>query len=265
MSLTEKQKAFRKQGIGGSDANIIMSGDAEKILRLWKEKRGEIQPEDLSRVLPVRMGSFTEAFNVTWFEEETGKVVVRQGEQILSSEFTFMLCTLDGETSASSDAIRAVFEAKHVSAFQTEEAILERYFPQLQHSMRVCGHQKAFLSVFFGTMKWKLFEIDADPIYQGQMIAAERNFWECVQNGNPPVAVEMKAPVEAIRKVDMTGSNEWANHADVWLKNQGYAKAFDASVKAIKELVEADVMEAFGHGIKASRSKSGSITIRKEK
>ena len=114
-------------------------------------------------------------------------------------------------------------------------------------------------------MKWKCFEIDADPIYQGQLISNERNFWESVQNGTPPVAVEVKAPVEAIRKVDMTGNNEWANHADIWLKNQGYAKSFDASVKAIKELVEADAVEAFGHGIKASRSKSGSITIRKEK
>lgn len=98
--LTEQQKAFRKQGLGGSDANIIMSGDQEKILRLWKEKRGEIEPEDLSRVLPVRMGSFTEAFNITWFEEETGKTVTRQGEQVISSEIPFMLCTLDGETDA---------------------------------------------------------------------------------------------------------------------------------------------------------------------
>jgi predicted phage-related endonuclease len=100
MSLTEKQKAFRKQGIGGSDANIIMGGDAERIIRLWKEKRGELEPEDLSRVLPVRMGSFTEDFNITWFEEETGKIVTRQGEQIISAEFPFMLCTLDGETDA---------------------------------------------------------------------------------------------------------------------------------------------------------------------
>jgi hypothetical protein len=160
---------------------------------------------------------------------------------------------------------RAIFEAKHVSAFQTEEAILERYYPQLQHCMRVCELQKAYLSVFFGTMKWKLFEVDADPIYQGQMIAAERNFWESVQNGTPPVAVEIKATIEAIRKVDMTGHNSWADAAGDWHMHYGPAKAFEAATKRIKELVEADVQEAYGHGIKASRSKSGSITIRKEK
>ena len=258
--LTEQQKAFRKQGLGGSDANIIMSGDAEKILRLWKEKRGEIQPEDLSRVLPVRMGSFTEALNVTWFEEETGKTVTRQGDQQISAEFPFMLCTLDGEIENI-----AVFEAKHVSAFQTEEAILERYFPQLQHNMRVCGHQKAFLSVFFGTQKWKVFEVDADPIYQDQLIAAERHFWECVQSGEEPIAVHVPAPIEAVRKVDMTGHNSWADAAGDWHMHYGPAKAFDAATKRIKELVEPDVQEAFGHGIKASRSKTGAITIRKEK
>ena len=114
-------------------------------------------------------------------------------------------------------------------------------------------------------MKWKVFEVDADPIYQGQLIAAERNFWDCVKSGAQPVIITVKAPIEAVRKIDMTGHNEWANHADIWIKNQGYAKTFEASVKAIKELVEADVQEAYGHGIKASRSKSGAITIKKEK
>jgi len=100
-------------------------------------------------------------------------------------------------------------------------------------------------------MKWKCFEIDADPYLPGPDDSShERKFWECVQNGTQPVAIEIKAPIEAVRKIDMTGNNEWANHADIWIKNQGYAKTFDASVKAIKELVEADVAEAFGHGIK---------------
>lgn len=160
---------------------------------------------------------------------------------------------------------KAVFEAKHVSAFQTEEAILERYFPQLQHNMRVCGHQKAFLSVFFGTQKWKVFEVDADPIYQDQLIAAERHFWECVQSGEEPVAVHIPAPIEAVRKVDMSLNNAWADAAGDWHQNYAPAKAFEAAAKRIKELIEPDVQEASGHGIKASRSKTGAITIRKEK
>jgi predicted phage-related endonuclease len=96
--LTEEQHAFRRLGIGGSDANTIMGGDPEKILRLWKEKRGEIEPEDLSNVLPVVMGSWTEMLNIIWFEKQTGKTVYNNGDQRISAEYPFMRCTLDGET-----------------------------------------------------------------------------------------------------------------------------------------------------------------------
>ena len=98
--LTEEQHAFRRLGIGGSDANTIMGGDPEKILRLWQEKRGEVEPEDLSGKLAVRMGSFTEAFNIVWFQEQTGKVVTSNGDQRVHPEHDWMRCTLDGETDA---------------------------------------------------------------------------------------------------------------------------------------------------------------------
>lgn len=156
-------------------------------------------------------------------------------------------------------------ECKHVSAFQKEEEIYERYFPQVQGQMLLTGAKKAYLSVIFGTQKYKYWEIEADPIYQAMLAETARKFMECVKSGEPPVIQKISVPVEATKKIDMTGSNEWANHADIWLKNHGYAKAFDASAKAIKELVEADAVEAFGHGIKATRAKTGAITIRKEK
>jgi predicted phage-related endonuclease len=65
-----EQKALRKDALGGSDANTIMGGDEKKLLRLWREKRGEAEPEDLSDILAVQMGSFTEPFNVGLVREE---------------------------------------------------------------------------------------------------------------------------------------------------------------------------------------------------
>lgn len=160
---------------------------------------------------------------------------------------------------------KAIFEAKHVSAFAREDEIKVRYFPQVQHCMAVTGAEKAFLSVFFGNAKWVMFEIAAEPIYQAQLIDAERKFWECVQTGEPPVAVNIPAPVEAIRIVDMNSSNSWAANASLWLRNRGYAKVFTQAAADLKELIEADVIEAHGAGIRAKRSKSGSITISEDK
>jgi hypothetical protein len=46
--------------IGGSDARIIMGNDEAALIRLWKEKGGEIEPEDLSGDLLVQLGTVTE-------------------------------------------------------------------------------------------------------------------------------------------------------------------------------------------------------------
>ena len=69
----------RRQFIGGSDARIIMSPDDEAaLIRLWKEKRGEAEPEDLSDNLVVQLGVATEALNRTWYERNTGRITNRQ-------------------------------------------------------------------------------------------------------------------------------------------------------------------------------------------
>ena len=43
-----KSNADRRAFIGGSDARIIMGDDEAALVRLWREKRGEVEPEDLS-------------------------------------------------------------------------------------------------------------------------------------------------------------------------------------------------------------------------
>jgi predicted phage-related endonuclease len=256
--LTAEQIAFRKNVIGGSDANTLMSGDDERITRLWREKRGEIEPEDLSGVLSVRMGSFTEPFNVQWFEEQTGRVVTHQGTEHLCIDYPFMALTADGLTD---DGV-TYFEAKHVSAFAKPEEIRARYYPQLQHAMIVLGLQQSVLSVFYGTMKYEFYDIALAPIYAEQLIDAESRFWDCVQSGEPPVVSHVAAPVEAIRRVDMSPSNEWGDSAAMWLETKAAAKKFEGAAKKLKDMIEADVIEAFGHGVKATRAKNNAITIR---
>jgi predicted phage-related endonuclease len=58
----------RRSFIGGSDARIIMGDNEKRLVRLWQEKRGEIEPEDLSGNLVVQLGVVTEDLNRQWFE-----------------------------------------------------------------------------------------------------------------------------------------------------------------------------------------------------
>src|ERR1700704_2014396 len=73
----------RKGFIGGSDARIIMGNDEAGLIRLWREKRGEAGPEDLSGNLIVQLGTVTEELNRTWYERNSGRRVTdvqRRGE-----------------------------------------------------------------------------------------------------------------------------------------------------------------------------------------
>ena len=262
LGLTKSQIEFRRNAIGGSDANKIMGDKPEYITRLWQEKRGEIEPEDLSDVLPVQMGSFTEPLNRYWFEKKTGLTVTNFGDEVLSFEYPHMSATLDGLV-IDEQGVETLWEAKHVSAFAKEAEIIARYVPQLHHNMIVTGTERAILSVFYGTMTWKQHRIGFDPMYAEALLAAEDRFWKCVQSGEPPVAGPIIAPpVEAVKVADMSGSNAWAWQAAEWLENGDHAKRFKAAEEAIKELVEADVKEASGHGIIALRSKRGALSIK---
>ena len=253
---TDQRRGF----IGGSDANVILSGDGDRVLSLWREKRGEAEPEDLSSVLPVMLGRWTEAFNRQWFEKLSGQTVGAVGKTLICSKHNWRRSTLDGVVESSG----AVWEAKHTSAFAKPEEVLDRYMPQLQHNMAVAGADRAVLSVIFGNHKYEMVEVASDWLYQLELLEAEEQFWDCVLSGKEPVAVQPPPPPRPIgtREVCLEGNNQWACAACDWLTHREAAKAHASSVTLIKSLVEEDVARAFGHGIEAKRSKSGAITIK---
>lgn len=259
-SLGPSEIDARKRGVGGSDANIILSGQNGRLRRLWQEKRGEVVPEDLSCHLPVALGLWTEAFNRQWFERLTGKTVCRLGEVLTCKKRDWRRCTLDGFVVEPG----AVWEAKHTNGFTKSEDVLDRYMPQLQHNMAVSGAEKAYLSVIFGNQKYEIVEVAADWIYQIELLEAEIDFWDCVQTGREPVpAPPPLSPMPVgVREVCLEGNNAWAAAAADWHQHREAAKLHSSAVTTIKSLVEEDVSKAFGHGIEARRNKAGAISIR---
>jgi hypothetical protein len=258
--MPPEQVKARLEGIGGSDANIILSGDEEQVLKLWRVKRGEVPPEDLSDVLPVMLGCWTEAFNRHWYEKVAGSYVSQVGAVLNCEERSWRRCTLDGFVSAEG----AIWEAKHTSAFSKPDELLRRYMPQLQHNMAVAKSDRAILSVIFGNHRYEIFEVESDWLYQEDLLIAEARFWDCVRKGERPVAAPVpQAPrVKGVREICLEGNNAWASAAVDWLANRQAAKIHASAAASIRSLIEDDVARAFGHGIEAKRSKSGAVTIR---
>ncbi|MFK4560553.1 YqaJ viral recombinase family protein [Bradyrhizobium ottawaense] len=251
----------RRSFIGGSDARIIMGDDDLALLRLWKEKRGEIEPHDLSKNLLVQLGTVTEQLNKHWFEINTGQVIIDAQQRIFHPVHRWMGATLDGRVSQTG----ALFEAKFMLPWNfSEEAAADKHMAQLQHNMWVIASRSAVLSIITGGGKWVEIKVQADPLYQHLLLTAEKKFWRCVQSGEPPVLFNIETPrprLAAVKVVDMSGSNHWAELAATYLRTREAHGEHEFAKAELKKLIPEDAKEASGHWIKAKRSKSGAISF----
>jgi predicted phage-related endonuclease len=238
-----------------------MGNDPAALLRLWQEKRGEIGPEDLSGNLVVQLGAATENLNRAWFERNTGRRVTDVQRRVKHSAIPWMAATLDGIV----EGIGAVFEAKFMLPWSfSEEAAAEKYMAQLQHNMWVTHLRTSALSIITGGGKWVEITIPMDPLYLSVLVSAEKKFWRCVQSGEVPHLINAEPPrprIEAIRIVDMSSSNSWAEFAAVFRSTRNAFLDHERAKSELKALMPDDAREAIGHGIRAKRSKSGAVSF----
>jgi predicted phage-related endonuclease len=173
----------RRFFIGGSDARIIMGNDEPALVRLWREKRGEAEPEDFSGNLIVQLGRATEELNRSWYERNTGQQVRDVQRRVRHSAIPWMAATLDGIV----EGTEAVFEAKFMLPWSfSEEAAAEKYIAQLQHNMWVTNLRSSVLSIITGGGKWVEIAIPMDPLYLAVLVSAEKKFWRCAIRRSPP-------------------------------------------------------------------------------
>ena len=251
----------RRSFIGGSDARIIMGRDETALFRLWREKRGEIEPADLSGELIVQLGLVTEELNRHWYERNTGHRLGSIQRRVAHPTISWMAATLDGLV----EQTQAVFEAKFMLPWSfSEEGAAEKHMAQLQHNMLVVGAKTSVLSIINGGGKWHEISISGDPLYQSVLIAAEKAFWRAVESGEAPRLFDAEPPrprIQAIRIVDMSGSNSWAEFAGVFRGTRAAYLEHERAKSELKALVPEDAKEALGHGIRARRSKAGAVSF----
>ena len=135
---------------------------------------------------------------------------------------------------------------------------------QLQHNMWVTNARSAVLSIITGGGKWSEMTIPADSLYQHFLVTAEKRFWRCVQSGETPRPYGIEPPrprIEAVRMVDMSESNSWAEFAGLFRATRSAFLDHERAKSELKALMPEDAKEACGHGVRAKRSKSGSISF----
>ena len=251
----------RRTFVGGSDARIIMGADEAALLRLWREKRGEAEPEDLSGNLIVQLGLVTEELNRRWYELNTGQTIQDVQRRVWHPVVRWMAATLDGLV----EGTGAVFEAKFMLPWSfSEEAAAEKYMAQLQHNMWVANAKTAALSVITGGGKWVEITVSADSLYQHLLLTAEKKFWRCVEIGEAPHVFGIEPPrprIAAVRIVDMSSSNAWADLAAVFRTTRPAFLEHERAKTDLKAIMPEDAKEAIGHGIRAKRSKSGAVSF----
>jgi predicted phage-related endonuclease len=220
-----------------------------------------LEPPDYSRNLLVQLGLATEALNRQWYERTTGQVVKDVQSWVRHPVSRWMAATLDAIVEGSG----AVFEAKFMLPWSfSEETAADRHMAQLQHNMWVTNATAAALSIITGGGKWLEIKISADSLYQHLLLTAEKKFWRCVESGEPPRLVGAEPPrarLEAVRIVDMSSSNAWAEFSNVFRRTrEAYLEHENAKLE-LKSLMPENAKEAIGHGIRAKRSKSGAVSF----
>tara|TARA_R100000234_G_scaffold60273_1_gene36547 strand:+ start:59 stop:931 length:873 start_codon:yes stop_codon:yes gene_type:complete len=282
----------RQNFIGGSDAIRIMNGDWEK---LYLEKIGELQPEDLSENLAVQLGIFTEPFNIDWFiqRHQPGFDI---GKTKINRQVTTNIYTIDGvPCKGSFDGLMTqnelkkewILECKHTNPFTKLEEIVERYMPQVQFYMMLHRHQQAmkpirnrvetcgcFLSILHGNSKHSSPHIEYSGSYVEELMDRIKCFWNehvvprVKPSGNP---IEETPSIDSIvidRKVkkDMRNSNEFTSDAYDYVQTMAEAIKHEQAKKKLLNYMQEDWAEAYNDYLTIKVSKTGRRTIKiKEK
>lgn len=179
----------RRNYIGGSDASLIYLGKTpwgKTVLRLWCEKVGLIEPDDLSNNLAVLLGNMLEDVVAKLFTWKTGKKVRNSKKQYIHSTYNFLVAHIDRIV----EGTDFLLECKTSSPFNINQwkndNIPELYKLQVIWYLGITGRKKAYIACLFGNSAFEIREIEFDKELFNKMLEKSIEFWECVKNNIPP-------------------------------------------------------------------------------
>lgn len=250
----------------------IMAGDWHQ---LWLEKTGRVQPEDLSDVLQVQLGIFTESFNIDWFcktvdFEATVIPDVRYNDDKYFSgdDMLPLRATLDGIVKSQPHSY--VLECKHTNERNRMSDMLDKYMPQIQLYMYMSGLNSSYLSVIFGNSRYECTKINRNNEYILDMLHFAQSFWYLVREDREPTSEDSEGAealstnniqVNDMIRVDASTNNHFTSCAEQYIDTYVKHSEHETAKKELKAMVESNVREMYNDKLSIKRDKRGSLRI----
>ena len=256
----------RTQGIGGSDARRVWTGDWHS---LWLEKTGQTEPKDLSSIIPVNIGVITEQYNIELAEKELD---IKIDRSINLEQYKHMTSNVDG-LSYDKNKNATVIECKHTHQDNDMMYVAQYYYAQLHHYMSHLkflnmGTNHCYLSVIFGNNKHETGLIDFDPEFADELLKRESAFWKYVETRKEPsgfdglIDISPKViPIDGMTPRDMSDNADFVSTANTYLETKSIVDIHNNAKAKLKSLVPGDCNHAYTDTISIKRNKNNQLRI----
>lgn len=236
---------FRRNHIGSSDAAVIVNGvHFDKTVKQLYNEKIKCTEKSYRSNAAMRRGIELEPVARALFEAETGYLMspdVRE-HPILN----FMAASLDGMELDGKCIVEIKCPGSEDHKIALDNAVPEKYIPQLQHQMEVCGMDWMYYMSYRSDSDYKIIEVKKDHDYTNNLILKEREFWDRVQRKEPP---QDRYPQEI-------SSQDWIYLVNEWKEIQSKKQFYEARESEVKEelLKLANYCPVQGAGLKFIKS-----------
>jgi putative phage-type endonuclease len=207
--------AQREKGIGSSEVGTILGVNPfETSYQLWMRKKGMTPPIEENEAM--RAGHILEGAVARYFEEETGRQVIKasEGDWIaVDKDREFLRVSPDRTywlSEKRSRSNKGILECKTTQLDIEEDNIPKHWFCQLQYQLGVMGYMQGTIAWLTRGRKFGYVDIQFDADFYAFMISKLEAFWtDSIIGGiEPPVRtiedIQLKFPTSIDKAVEVS-------------------------------------------------------------
>lgn len=169
--------AYRKNGIGGSDAGAVCGFNPYRTaMEVYQDKTSK-EVEELDNEA-MRQGREFEDYVARRFTEATGKKVRRANAMYYDENHPFMLADVDRMVVGENAGLECKTASPYLADKWEDGKIPMHYQLQCFHYMSVMNTEAWYIAVLIYGREFKFYRIERDEEIIADLIRMEQDFWE---------------------------------------------------------------------------------------